>query len=657
MIHLRNYSVGTRLGLGFGLIMVTMVFVVIIAIINIQFNIRRLDNIISYNNKKVMIANMISNSVHIMSDALNHYLRNQQSTIQELELIRMLSAQATYEHALEELEKLENTEKGEQIIYSLKRAYFDMKNLIINISKLNFHSSRNIFILDERTRESLGPSIKHIQQLCQELISYQDESTNIEYAASIKKYKQTLIIFIMLSLGIFIFTMFTAITLTKSIIKPLKKGVDMAKRLADGDYNYKLNIITERKDEPGRLLLALKELGDKLKKAKETEQQLYESQKMETLGRLAGGIAHDFNNMLSVILGNAQLIKMNGSYFDEKIYKRCDAIENAVMRASGFVKQLLAFSKKQPLVLESSDINRLINELSKLLHKMIGEDIEMKLELSSSLPMVNIDRSQLNQVILNLIVNARESMPHGGSILIETFLEDVKDDKDVLSDEIKSNKYVVISIKDTGIGIEKDIQDKIFEPFFTTKQSGTGLGLSVVYGIVKQHGGYIKLESEVNKGTTFKIYIPCIDGAGKIEQIEGIQNLNSIENGKMETILVIEDNEEVRHLTKEMLKTLGYNIMVANDGLEGIDVFIKNKDSIDLIILDSIMPKKNGNDVFAQIRIHKPHVPVIFITGNNPDKIQYSPMEDKNMEIIQKPCGIETLSKKLRKFLESSAFN
>jgi len=654
MIHLRNYSVGIRLGLGFGLIMVIMVFVVIIAVINIQFNIRRLDNIISYNNKKVILANMINNSVHIMNDALNHAFQDKQNTTQELELIRMLTAQATYEHALEELEKLENTEKGEQIIYSLKRAYFDMKNLIANISRLNFHSS-NSFMLDEGTWETFRPSIKHIQQLCQELVSYQDELTNIEYAASINKYKQTLIIFITLSLGIFIFTMFTAITLTKSITKPMKKGVDIAKRLADGDYN--LNIITEGKDEPGRLLLALKELGDRLKKAKETEHQLYESQKMETLGRLAGGIAHDFNNMLSIILGNAQLIKMNGSYFDEKIHKRCDAIENAVMRASGFVKQLLAFSKKQPLVLEPSDINRLINELSKLLHKMIGEDIEMKLELSSSLPMVNIDRSQFNQVILNLIVNARESMPHGGSILIETFLEDVKDDKDVLSDEIKSNKYVVISIKDTGTGIEKDIQDKIFEPFFTTKQSGTGLGLSVVYGIVKQHGGYIKLESDVNKGTTFKIYIPCIDEAGKIEQIEGIQNLNTIENGKMETILVIEDNEDLRNLTKEMLKTLGYNIIAANDGLEGIEVFTKNKDSIDLIILDCIMPKKNGNDVFAEIRMHKPNVPVIFITGNNPDRIQYSPMEDKKMEIIQKPCGIETLSKKVRKFLDSRAYN
>ncbi len=654
MIHLRNYSVGIRLGLGFGLIMVIMVFVVIIAVINIQFNIRRLDNIISYNNKKVILANMINNSVHIMNDALNHAFQDKQNTTQELELIRMLTAQATYEHALEELEKLENTEKGEQIIYSLKRAYFDMKNLIANISRLNFHSS-NSFMLDEGTWETFRPSIKHIQQLCQELVSYQDELTNIEYAASINKYKQTLIIFITLSLGIFIFTMFTAITLTKSITKPMKKGVDIAKRLADGDYN--LNIITEGKDEPGRLLLALKELGDRLKKAKETEHQLYESQKMETLGRLAGGIAHDFNNMLSIILGNAQLIKMNGSYFDEKIHKRCDAIENAVMRASGFVKQLLAFSKKQPLVLEPSDINRLINELSKLLNKIIGEDIEMKLELSSSLPMVNIDRSQFNQVILNLIVNARESMPQGGSILIETFLEDVRDERDVLSDEIKFNKYVVISVKDTGTGIEKDIQDKIFEPFFTTKQSGTGLGLSVVYGIVKQHGGYIKLESEVKKGTTFKIYIPCIDGAEKIEQAEEIQNINTVKNEIKETILVIEDNEDLRNLTKEMLKTLGYNIIAANDGLEGIEVFTKNKDSIDLIILDCIMPKKNGNDVFAEIRMHKPNVPVIFITGNNPDRIQYSPMEDKKMEIIQKPCGIETLSKKVRKFLDSRAYN
>ncbi len=586
-----------------------------------------------------------------MNDVLNNAFQNREDNSQELELIRILTAQATYEHALEELEKLENTERGERIIFSLKRAYSDLKNLIA--TRLNIHG-RNPFGFEEKTWEAFKPSIKHIQQLCQELVSYQDESTNIEYAASINKYRQTLMIFIALSVGIFIFTMFTAIKLTKSITKPLKKGVDIAKRLADGDYDLNINI--EGKDEPGKLLVALKELGDKLKKAKETEHQLYESQKMETLGRLAGGIAHDFNNMLSVILGNAQLIKMNGSYFDEKMQRRCDAIENAVMRASGFVKQLLAFSKKQPLVLEPSDINRLINDLSKLLHKMIGEDIEMKLELSPSLPMVNIDKSQFNQVMLNLVVNARESMPQGGSILIETYM-DVKDEKDALSDEAIFNKYIVISIKDTGSGIEKDIQDKIFEPFFTTKQNGTGLGLSVVYGIVKQHRGFIELESEINKGTTFKIYIPCIDEVVKVEQIEEIQNIKALKGNTKETILVVEDNEEVRNLTKEMLKVLGYNIIAANNGLEGIEIFIKNKDSIDLIILDCIMPKKNGNDVFAEIRSQKPNVPVIFITGNNPDRIQYSPVEDKKVEIIQKPCGIEILSKKVRKFLDSPVCN
>ncbi|MCX8110040.1 MAG: ATP-binding protein [Syntrophorhabdaceae bacterium] len=650
MINIRNLSVGTRLGVGFGVLVATILFVVVMALMNMQFSIKRLSNIIENNNRKVAYANTIDHAVHIMNDAVNNILQSRSSQQWDLENIRLLTAQAMYDNALSEIEKLEQNEKGEKIIYSLKTLSAYIKQQITDITILHFEK-RYALALKEY-QHSYRPSIKHIQQLCQELVAYQDEASSVEYFNALKKYKMTLYVFCVLALCSFIFSIFTAIILTRSIKKPLEQAVDAAKKLSEGDYHITMDI--KGNDEPGRLLMAMKELAEKLKKAKETEQQLYESQKMETLGRLAGGIAHDFNNMLSIILGNTQLIKMNASSFDEKTHKRCNAIENAVARASGFVKQLLVFSKKQPLVLEKANINKAITELYKLLQKMIGEDIEIKLNLDPMLPEVNIDVTQFNQVLLNLIVNARESMPEGGTITIWTHKEEVVVNNGNLGANRISGKYIVLSVKDTGIGIDRAIQDKIFEPFFTTKQNGTGLGLSVVYGIVKQHGGFIKLESEKGKGSVFHIYIPCVDRIIEAKSKEEQQESQGKNVLGTENILIIEDDEEIRNLIREMLSTQGYNTIVANDGLRGIEVFLKNKDDIDLVILDCIMPKMNGNKVFAEIRMHRQDIPVIFLTGNNPEKIRYSPDDDKNMIIVQKPCSLEMLSTKIREMLDSS---
>lgn len=376
------------------------------------------------------------------------------------------------------------------------------------------------------------------------------------------------------------------------------------------------------------------------------EQQLLQSQKLEGIGKLAGGIAHDFNNMLGVILGNAQLAMLNVSP-EDKVFEFCSKIETAASKAAEFTRQLLAFSRKQVLELRIMDLNGLVADFEKMIHRVIGENIEMSISYKDYLPMIKADSGQINQVLLNLIMNAREAMPSGGRITLKTDLMYIDEKQVHLYPDASIGNYVMLSIRDTGTGIEKEVLNKIFEPFYTTKTSGTGLGLSVVYGIVKQHDGFIHVDSRPSIGTTFNIFLPAKDEVDN----SSAKDVQTVATGS-ETILLVEDDQELRKVATMMLQMLGYQVYATSNGMDGVALFKEKIDHIDLVILDVVMPKMNGYEALKSMREIKSSLPALFVTGYGLEGISPDAIVGKNIDILQKPYKVDTLSQKIREIIE-----
>jgi len=384
-----------------------------------------------------------------------------------------------------------------------------------------------------------------------------------------------------------------------------------------------------------------------MSKEKVLEEQLLQSQKLETVGRLAGGIAHDFNNMLGVILGNTQLAKLHTSS-ESKIYEYCSTIEKATSRAADFVRQLLAFSSRQVLELKVVDLEEVLVNFTKMIQRVVGEHIDMNMILSPDLPKIRADITQINQVLLNLVVNARDAMPEGGKLTIETNATQISHGYSGFYPDLAPGNYVVLSVADTGCGISRNVIGKIYEPFFTTKTDGNGLGLSVVYGIVKQHKGFINVYSEQGKGTVFKVYFPSI-GNVNVENEDFTEK--SVKGGN-ETILVAEDDEDMRKIISEILKALGYNIIIASNGEESLDIFIKRHGEIDFVILDVVMPKLSGREVYEEIKKIKPDVPALFVTGYSLNNIHTDFILKEDVEVLQKPYSFGDIAFKIREILD-----
>ncbi len=384
-------------------------------------------------------------------------------------------------------------------------------------------------------------------------------------------------------------------------------------------------------------------------KEKELEAQLLQSQKLETVGRLAGGIAHDFNNMLGVILGNVQMAKINLSA-SEHTYAFCDAIERATTKAADLVRQLLAFSRRQLLELKTLDLNNLVAGFEKMIHRVIAENIDMSFVLAKDLPAIKADETQMNQVLINLIVNARDAMAEGGILTISTGVMDVEARYIQTHPDVRPGRYVMLSVADTGTGMEKDVSDRMFEPFFTTKAGGSGLGLSVVYGIIKQHGGFVEVMSERGRGTTIRVFLPRAEEA----VIPTARPETPVETGN-ETILIVEDDEDFRKVEAEMLTRLGYRVYSAADGMEGITLFAEKSKEIDLVILDVVMPRMSGRDALEGMRRIRPDVPSLFVTGYSLDGIHVNYILDQGIEALQKPFSFDTLSRKIREVMQKAA--
>ncbi len=409
----------------------------------------------------------------------------------------------------------------------------------------------------------------------------------------------------------------------------------------DGNTIYGLISCSLAKDEKGNpvfLILFIKDITDRIK----MQEQLFQAQKMESIGRLAGSIAHDLNNMLTVISSNNQLIQLY-TKDNEKIKKYTEGISAAVDKTKDFIRKLLTFSKRQIYETKIYDINEVLREEIKLLKPTIREDIILSFEMASEPLYVNMDRNQFTQVLLNLLVNAMEAMPEGGNIKISISKSFIDKYTTQINPDLKEGAFVCISFSDTGFGIPEEIRDKIFEPFFTTKPQGTGLGLSTVYNIIKQHGGFINVYSEVGIGTTFKIYLPLSDKAAVVE--ESISE--DIKFDKMR-ILLIEDNQDVRTALEDLLKKFGFQIYSFSNPLDLLDNFNEYRDKFDLCLSDVVMPKMNGLQLYRKLKELKPDIKFIFMTGyaNNIKEINEALKE--GMKIIQKPFDIKEFLRKIK---------
>lgn len=381
------------------------------------------------------------------------------------------------------------------------------------------------------------------------------------------------------------------------------------------------------------------------------EEQLRHAQKMEAIGQLAGGIAHDFNNILSAITGFGSLIEMNMNE-DDPNKAHLNEMLKAGERAAQLTKSLLAFSRKQIIDLKPQNLNEIIKDVEKFLRRIIGEDIKLKTRASAKNLTILADRGQIEQVLMNLATNARDAMPEGGELTIETAI--IQIDKEYIKNHNygEPGMYALLSVTDSGMGMDEKTRQKIFEPFFTTKEMGrgTGLGLAMIYGIVKQHDGYIDVYSVPEKGTTFRIYMPLIN----LEAKEKVTVASTVYlKGGAETVLVAEDDEAVRKITNDMLERFGYKFITAVDGEDAIKKFKENKDDIKLLLLDVIMPKKNGKEAYEEIRKIKPDIKTIFLSGYMADLMDKKGILKEGLNFVMKPASPKELLRKVREVLDS----
>ncbi len=385
---------------------------------------------------------------------------------------------------------------------------------------------------------------------------------------------------------------------------------------------------------------------------KKLESQLIQAQKMEAIGRLSGGIAHDFNNLLTTIIGYSELMFEDLSDNDP-LRKFLAEIIKAGNSAASLTRQLLAFSRKQVFELEVFDLNEEITDLKKMLQRLIGEDVRLDTFLTPKLGKIKADQAQMQQVIINLAVNARDAMPRGGKLTIETADVDL-DESYVREHDVKlePGPYVMLSVSDTGIGMDKETQDNIFEPFFTTKEKGkgTGLGLATVYGIVKQSDGYIWVYSETGKGTAFKIYMPVVqeEAVSKKEKQVSSEQLKG-----SETVLLVEDEQYVRNLLGRVLKQYGYTVLEAQDGEEAMNLSAHYKDRIHLMVTDVVMPGMSGRELADRLKAFRPDMRVLFMSGYTDDAIVHHGILDSEVYFIQKPMSPKALARKVQEVLNA----
>jgi two-component system, cell cycle sensor histidine kinase and response regulator CckA len=386
---------------------------------------------------------------------------------------------------------------------------------------------------------------------------------------------------------------------------------------------------------------------------KQLEKQLVQAQKFEAIGQLAGGIAHDFNNMIGAILGWAEM-GIEETEAGSRLRRHFEKVRHQTDRAAALTRQLLAFARRQILEPRNMDLNKTVVETLSLLEKVIGSNIEIKTNLAPDLAVVRADPTQVEQVLMNLCINGRDAMPEGGSLIVNTSNVTLDGQFCVLQPLAHPGQYAVLSVTDTGTGMDAATLDRIFEPFFTTKElgKGTGLGLATVYGIIRQHDGFLHVYSEPGVGSTFRAYLPV--STVSTAQPERVTDTKPAPTGS-ETILVVEDHEALRELALETLTGLGYQVVLAADGEEALEQFRTHRDRLDLAVLDVVLPKLSGPEVYSRIHSQRPDLPVIFATGYSPDIALLQKVQQQGLAVLQKPYSPRDLARKVRETLDQHA--
>jgi two-component system cell cycle sensor histidine kinase/response regulator CckA len=436
--------------------------------------------------------------------------------------------------------------------------------------------------------------------------------------------------------------------ISHTFTRPLEGLVRGVRALDSGDFDYPLE--TAGGDEVAEVTATFDRMRANLQKTlseqKQLEQRLRQAHKMEAIGRLAGGVAHDFNNLLTIIRGHGDILLDRAATVGSDRHS-LEQIQKAANRAVSMTRQLLAFSRMQVLEPRIVDLNVVVADMGKMLPRLIGEHIEFSFNPGADVFMVKADPSQIEQVILNLVVNARDAMPQGGTISVRTSNAILDQTQALQRSPMTPGQYVLLSVTDTGHGMDETTKAHIFEPFFTTKElgKGTGLGLATVYGVVKQSGGFIWVESSPGKGTTFEIYLP--KAQGKASESEAETKPSSIRRGS-ETILVVEDESGIRELACAFLRVNGYFVLEAKDGLEALDVVARHQGTVDLVLSDIVMPRMGGPELVGRLKALHPETRVIFMSGyaeySGTDPRQTSPLPP----VLQKPFSVGSLVEKIR---------
>jgi two-component system, cell cycle sensor histidine kinase and response regulator CckA len=428
-----------------------------------------------------------------------------------------------------------------------------------------------------------------------------------------------------------------AFILSRQITRPLERLVLATRHLQQGDFEFQIPVVGT--DEVAHLTRAFEEMRKSLQQSREG---LLRSARLEAVGRLAGGVAHDFNNLVMIIKGYSDLLLDTATAQAEPYLEE---IKNAGERASGLTRQLLAFSRKQVLEPQVLDPNQTVRNMVKMLRVLIGEDIELVTNLSSEIGRVRADPGQVEQVIMNLAVNARDAMPTGGRLIIETQARHLDQPIAAINSEAPPGLYVLITVTDAGCGMSKETLAHIFEPFFTTKEpgKGTGLGLATVYGIVQQSRGHIAVSSEIGAGTTFEIYLPSLD---KSVALPAQRQVGAAPMGHG-TILLVEDEAPLRVLAAETLKRLGYNVLHAGNGLEALAVADQHSGKIDVVVTDIVMPRMGGPELVEKLRQKRDGFAVIFMSGYTDAAALENAEIGSGSILLSKPFSNELLAQKI----------
>jgi len=417
-------------------------------------------------------------------------------------------------------------------------------------------------------------------------------------------------------------------------------------RKKDGK-DFEVELISHQFDYAGRRVRLV--VAQDISERHLLEQQLRQAQKMEAVGRLAGGVAHDFNNLLMVIKGHTELL-MNALPPADGISRKISQIDRAADRATALTKQLLAFSRMQVLQPRVMSLNGVVEDMGKLLPRLIGEDVELGIRMAPDLGKIRADASQMEQIIMNLAVNARDAMPSGGRLIIETSNADLDRTYNSTHPIVKAGRYVLLAVSDTGTGMDAETQAHIFEPFFTTKEpgKGTGLGLATVYGVVKQSGGFIWVYSEVGKGTSFKIYLPRVDQP----EDRGSVPLPFAEAPRgTETILLAEDEQDVREVAREFLESGGYTVIEALNGAEALRLASEHRAAIDLLVTDMVMPGMTGKELARRLQHQHSGIGVVYMSGYSEQTAAETAQAEANILLLTKPFSRGSILRAVREAL------